>query len=113
MKMANRKYLIAGNWKLNNGGASGLKLAADVAQASKGVSAEVVVAPPFTALAAVAHELQTARRKVHIAAQNMHFEASGAFTGEVSPSRPSSAARTSRSRPRTCIRKTAAPSPAR
>jgi triosephosphate isomerase (TIM) len=82
MNMANRKYLIAGNWKLNNGGASGLKLAADVALASKGVAAEVVVAPPFTALAAVAAELHETH--VEVAGQNLYPKDSGAFTGEIS-----------------------------
>jgi triosephosphate isomerase len=82
MNMANRKYLIAGNWKLNNGGASGLKLAADVAQASKGVAAEVVVSPPFTALAAVAAELTDTH--VEVAGQNLYPKDSGAFTGEIS-----------------------------
>jgi triosephosphate isomerase len=80
--MANRKYLIAGNWKLNAGGAKGLELAAAVAQATKGVAAEVVVAPPFTALAAVAAELQGTH--VEVAAQNLYPKDSGAFTGEVS-----------------------------
>jgi triosephosphate isomerase len=82
MNMANRKYLIAGNWKLNNGGASGLRLAEDVAKASKGVAAEVVVAPPFTALAAVASMLEGTH--VEVSAQNMYPKDSGAFTGEVS-----------------------------
>jgi triosephosphate isomerase len=45
---------------------------------------EVVVAPPFTAIAAVAHELAEAKSDVGIAAQNMHPEVSGAFTGEIS-----------------------------
>jgi triosephosphate isomerase len=80
--MANRKYLIAGNWKLNAGGAKGLELAAAVAQATKGVAAEVVVAPPFTALAAVAAELQGSH--VEVSAQNLYPKDSGAFTGEVS-----------------------------
>jgi triosephosphate isomerase len=80
--MANRKYLIAGNWKLNAGGSKGLELAAAVAQATKGVAAEVVVAPPFTALAAVAAELQGTH--VEVAAQNLYPKDSGAFTGEVS-----------------------------
>lgn len=80
--MANRKYLIAGNWKLNNGGAAGLKLADEVAKATAGVSAEVVVAPPFTALAAVASMLEGS--KVEVAAQNLYPKDSGAFTGEVS-----------------------------
>jgi triosephosphate isomerase (TIM) len=82
MNMANRKYLIAGNWKLNAGGAAGLKLAVDVAQASQGAAAEVVVAPPFTALAAVASTLEGSH--VEVAAQNLYPKDSGAFTGEVS-----------------------------
>jgi len=82
MNMANRKYLIAGNWKLNNGGAAGLKLAEEVAKASKGTAAEVVVAPPFTALAAVASMLEGTH--VEVSAQNMYPKDSGAFTGEVS-----------------------------
>ena len=80
--MANRKYLIAGNWKLNAGGAKGLELAAAVAQATRGVAAEVVVAPPFTALAAVAAELSGTH--VEVSGQNLYPKDSGAFTGEVS-----------------------------
>ncbi|MDF3070971.1 MAG: tpiA [Polyangiaceae bacterium] len=80
--MANRKYLIAGNWKLNHGGASGLSLAEGVAKASTGVAAEVVVAPPFTALAAVASMLDGTH--VEVAAQNLYPKDSGAFTGEIS-----------------------------
>ena len=80
-----RTPLIAGNWKMNAGGAEACVLAANVAKLTAEMSGvEMLVAPPFTALAAVAHELMGAPRKVHLAAQNMHFEASGAFTGEVS-----------------------------
>lgn len=80
-----RRPLIAGNWKMNAGGADGCVLAANVARATVHFGAvDVLVAPPFTALAAVAHELTIAPREVFLAAQNMHFEASGAFTGEVS-----------------------------
>jgi len=80
-----RRPLIAGNWKMNAGGADACVLAANVAKLTADYEAvDVLVSPPFTALAAVAHELSTARRQVHIAAQNMHFEASGAFTGEIS-----------------------------
>src|SRR4051812_27057138 len=82
-----RRPLIAGNWKMNAGGADGCVLAAGVASLTADYEAvDMLVAPPFTALAAVAHELSTARRMVHIAAQNMHFEMSGAFTGEISAS---------------------------
>ena len=80
-----RTPLIAGNWKMNAGGADACVLAADVARLTARLGGvDVLVAPPFTALAAVAHELSNAPRVVHIAAQNMHFEASGAFTGEIS-----------------------------
>jgi triosephosphate isomerase len=80
-----RTPLIAGNWKMNAGGADACVLAADVARLTARLGGvDVLVAPPFTALAAVAHELSNAPRPVHLAAQNMHFEASGAFTGEVS-----------------------------
>ncbi len=81
-----RRPLIAGNWKMNAGGAEACSLATNVANLTAEFDAiDVLVAPPFTALAAVAHELSDARRPVLIAAQNMHFEMSGAFTGEVSP----------------------------
>jgi triosephosphate isomerase len=53
-----------------------------VAKASKGTTAEVVVAPPFTALAAVASMLEGTH--VEVSAQNMYPKDSGAFTGEVS-----------------------------
>ena len=79
-----RKYLIAGNWKLNNGGLKGVELAAGVANASKEVAGlvEVVVSPPFTALAAVSSELEGSH--VEVAAQNFYPKDSGAFTGEIS-----------------------------
>lgn len=82
--MTTRKYLIAGNWKLNAGGAKGLELASAVAKASRDVAGrvEVVVAPPFTALAAVAQELEGSH--VEVSAQNLYPKDSGAFTGEVS-----------------------------
>lgn len=79
-----RKYLIAGNWKLNAGGAKGVELAAALKQATQELAAnvEVVVAPPFTALAAVAHEVEGSR--IEVSAQNLYPKDSGAFTGEVS-----------------------------
>ena len=78
-----RSYVIAGNWKLNAGGGDGCELATKVAQASKGITnAKVVVAPPFTALAAVSSDL--ANTHVEVAAQNLYPEDKGAFTGEVS-----------------------------
>jgi triosephosphate isomerase len=45
---------------------------------------EIVIVPPFTAIAAVNAALENAQH-VKVGAQNMHWERSGAFTGEISP----------------------------
>ncbi len=83
-RAASRRPLIAGNWKMNAGGQDACPLAAAVAKATRELTrAEVVIAPPFTAIAAVAHELAEARSEIGIAAQNMSAEVSGAFTGEI------------------------------
>ncbi len=78
-----RRALIAGNWKMNQGTAAGRELAKAVAAgASKAPNADLVVSPPLTILAAVAADLKGTG--VEVAGQNMHQKASGAFTGEVS-----------------------------
>jgi triosephosphate isomerase len=78
-----RTPLIAGNWKLNAGGKDGLELAKSVAEQVRGLSGvEVVVAPPFTLLSRVAELV--GKSSLGVAGQNLHWEASGAFTGEVS-----------------------------
>ena len=80
-----RRPLVAGNWKMHLGGPAGVELAAAIVRLSPSVPhVDVVIAPPFTALAACAHECDGSR--VEVAAQNMHPKASGAFTGEVSAS---------------------------
>ncbi len=83
--MATRRPFFCGNWKLNGSIAESLALATDV---RNGVAtlrgADVVVAPSFTALHAVAKRLEDG--PVAVAAQNCHFEDKGAFTGEVSAS---------------------------
>src|SRR5580704_9096227 len=80
-----RRPLIAGNWKMNAGGHDARPLAAAVARAAADAEhVDVLVAPPFTALATVAEELDARESRVSVAAQNMSAEASGAFTGEVS-----------------------------
>jgi len=78
-----RRPLIAGNWKMFHGGATGLGLAIDctlIAQRTPHV--DIVIAPPYTALAACSHECEG--KRVAIAAQNLHSKDKGAFTGEVS-----------------------------
>jgi len=79
----NRKKLIAGNWKMNKTSADGVALAREIVAASGAQSeVEVIICPPFTALEGVAAAIDGSL--VKLGAQNMHFEASGAFTGEVS-----------------------------
>ena len=78
-----RKKLIAGNWKMNKTPAEALVLAQEIAAAvGKQSDVDVVICPPFTALTTVAPVLDGTL--VKLGAQNMHPEASGAFTGEVS-----------------------------
>lgn len=80
-----RRPLIAGNWKMNAGGRDACSLAVAVADAArKATHVDVVICPPYTALAAAAHELFEAKSAAMLGAQNMHPEATGAFTGEIS-----------------------------
>lgn len=79
-----RLPLVVANWKMHGTVVEGRALAGQVRDGfkrSRGV--EVVLCPPFTALAAVAETL--AGSAVGLGAQNCHWETSGAFTGEVSP----------------------------
>jgi len=79
-----RKPVIAGNWKMHGTAAEARRLAAGLRQrlAGKRGDREIVVAPPYTALGAVADELSGT--PIEIGAQNVHWEARGAFTGEIS-----------------------------
>ena len=79
-----RKTIIAGNWKMNHTGQDAKEtITGLVGRVSQDVKAEVVIAPVFPYLP-MAVEL-TKGSPIHVAAQNMHWEESGAFTGEVSP----------------------------
>ena len=81
--MSSRKKLIAGNWKMNKTPADGAALVTDIAAAvAKVTDVEIVVCPPFTGLESAAKALEGS--VVKLGAQNMHPEASGAFTGEIS-----------------------------
>lgn len=79
-----RKTIIAGNWKMNHTGA-------DAEATIKGltdrvpwdVRAEVIIAPVFPYLSMAA--AMTKDTPIQVAAQNMHWEDKGAYTGEVSP----------------------------
>jgi triosephosphate isomerase len=78
-----RKPYVAGNWKMNLDRQGALALAAGVAQKAGHSPVEIGMAPPFVYVPAVADALRGTGLRV--AAQNCHFEASGAFTGEVAP----------------------------
>lgn len=77
-----RTPIIAGNWKLNNTISESIKLVEELIPLVKDAKAEVVVAPTAVSLAAVVNAAKGTNVKV--AAQNAHFEESGAFTGEIS-----------------------------
>ena len=78
-----RKPIIAGNWKMNNTVAAGTALVKELAPLVKDNNAvDIVVCPTFTALAAVCEAVKGTN--IHVSAQNVHWEKSGAFTGEIS-----------------------------
>ena len=80
-----RRALIAGNWKMHKTLREAVSLVEAIREdlARSPARAEVLVAPPFTALHAVAQFLRGSG--IAIAGQNMYWEKEGAFTGEVSP----------------------------
>ncbi len=78
-----RTPIIAGNWKLNNTVSESISLTTALEPLIAGCTdVEIVVAPPFTALASVGHII--ADSNIHLAAQDVYWEDSGAFTGEIS-----------------------------
>lgn len=79
-----RQPFIAGNWKMNLNRQKCVDLASAVAQETAGISGvEVAVCPPSVYLEAVKGSLGDSQ--VGLGAQNMHHEAEGAYTGEISP----------------------------
>ncbi|OGV59773.1 MAG: triose-phosphate isomerase [Lentisphaerae bacterium RIFOXYC12_FULL_60_16] len=79
-----RKKIVAGNWKMNKSVLEARDLATGIVKELDGaLDVDVVLCPPFTALKTVGEVLM--ETAIKLGAQNMHWEASGAFTGEVSP----------------------------
>ena len=79
-----RKPLVAGNWKMNKTVAEAKTLVQELIPGLKAIAGvERVLCPPFTSLSAISALLE--KTGIGLGAQNMHWEASGAFTGEVSP----------------------------
>jgi len=78
-----RKKVIAGNWKMNMDLHQSQKLVSEIINGlGKDTKADVIVCPPFTSLSEASSLLKDTHIK--LGAQNMHFEESGAFTGEIS-----------------------------
>ncbi|QHS23230.1 triose-phosphate isomerase [Virgibacillus sp. MSP4-1] len=79
-----RKKIIAGNWKMNKVVSEAEQFLSDIKEnVPSSDQVESVVCAPFVSLPALVE--QAKGTDVKIAAQNMHFEENGAFTGEVSP----------------------------
>ena len=78
-----RKFIVAGNWKMNTTVPEGVELAKAVVEKGKDLPAnvELVVAPPFTHLCCVGEALKGS--KVALSAQNCADHEKGAYTGEV------------------------------
>ena len=80
-----RKVIIAGNWKMNETIAETQTLINNLKPLVAGMNAcEIVVCPPFTSIDAAVKA--AAQSNIKVGAQNLHWEASGAFTGEISAS---------------------------
>jgi triosephosphate isomerase len=79
-----RKKVIAGNWKMNTDLSEAVELISGIKNSLdfSSVSADVIVCPPFVSLETAA-EL-TKETPIKVGAQNMFYEESGAFTGEIS-----------------------------
>jgi triosephosphate isomerase (TIM) len=79
-----RRPLIAANWKMHMKLAEASALAKGVADGCASLDdVDIVLAPPFTALATVASVI--GGTSIRLGAQDLHWEEKGAFTGEISP----------------------------
>ena len=80
-----RKKVIAGNWKMNNDLSESQNLVSGIISGlGNDTNCDVIVCPPFTSLSEV--NILIKNTPVKLGAQNMHYEESGAFTGEISNS---------------------------
>ena len=82
MDKQNRKAIIAGNWKMNKTATEAAALIDELIPAVKDATCEVVICVPFTDLTTAVAKCKGTN--IHVGAENVHFEKSGAFTGEIS-----------------------------
>ena len=76
------KYVIAGNWKMNKTPAEATELIEAIKPLVKDAACDVVVGVPFVDLCAALEAVKGSN--IGVAAQNCHWEKSGAYTGEIS-----------------------------
>lgn len=79
-----RKYVIAGNWKMNKNPAEAAALIGEIKPLVAGAACDVVVGVPFVDLPAALEAVKGTA--IGVAAQNCHWETAGAYTGEISAS---------------------------
>lgn len=80
-----KRFLIAGNWKMNNTISQSIELVKNMLALINGkiFKTKILIAPPFTSLFEVKKIISNSN--IALGAQNCYFENSGAFTGEISP----------------------------
>jgi len=77
-----RKKIVAGNWKMNKDSIDSENLILDILKIYVESQTEMIIAPPFTNLSNAVKILKSS--SIKIAAQNIHYADSGAYTGEIS-----------------------------
>jgi len=79
-----RRTVVAGNWKMNNNLSEAVSLISDLKKELGGseLNADVIICPPFVSLDTAKELIKDS--VIQLGAQNMYFEESGAFTGEIS-----------------------------
>jgi triosephosphate isomerase len=83
-----RKNLMVGNWKMNATHLEAIQMVQKLSYRLESKDydrVEVVVCPPFTALRSVQTVIEADHLSIQLGAQNVYWEESGAFTGEISP----------------------------
>lgn len=82
-----RTMLVAGNWKMYTTSGEGVHLTQRIAYGVEDIvpDVEVAVCPPFTGLRAVSVAIELDGMPLALGAQDMHWEAEGAFTGAIAP----------------------------
>jgi triosephosphate isomerase len=85
--MTERKPLMVGNWKMNANHLEAIQMVQKLSYRLESPDYErvdVVVAPPFTSLRSVQIVIEQDHMRIGLGAQDAHWEASGAYTGEIS-----------------------------